>query len=185
MGLLTYILVLILLIGVLAIAYFVFNDIVYGQNATPPAVTPTLVPTPTPTSPAPNLQYLPQKSYIQTFVPEQGVPLAQPATSYPQFTTPQQSTTVPTDLMSIISVLTGAGAIAYSKIIGNKTNKVEGITKENLSAVLQDKEAIAELAKFAYASNPEAANKLDNAPCIKLDNLEKQKADFADKASKA
>ena len=168
------------------------NHEAYGQNATPKAVTPTPVPTPTPTAPNPNFQYLPQKAYVQPFAPESGIPANSiPLTAVPTVVpapVQQQATTGGFDsssIMAIISAILGGGALLKSKMVGDKTNQVEGITKQSLSSILQDKEAIAELAKFAFSSNPEAANKLDNAPCIKLDTLEKQKVDFADKAAKA
>ncbi len=121
----------------------------------------------TPTLPNPNLQYLPQQAYIQTFPPS-GIPV-------------QQSTNF--DVNQIVTGLIGAAAASgYAKIRGDKTdNKI----RETNSAVLQTKAQQVDLAKFTFAANDVAANNLNGTmPNIKLDTLEKDKNEFADQAAK-
>ena len=187
MSVLNYILTLVVLIGIFIIVFMVFDKIAFGQNiSAPPAVTPTPVQSPTPTTPVPNLQYLPQKSYIQTFVPESGVPTALPATSIPQYGQPQQSSALPTDLMSILSVLFGAGSIGYAKLIGNKTNKVEGLAKDGLSVSSTQSDQIEQIAKKLFETmGAEKANAINDAPAIKLENLNKTKQEITEKAAKS
>src|SRR5687768_13047251 len=83
------ILAIIIMIG----AWFVLSSLfeAHGQEAPPVAVTPvpptapTVTNVPTPTTPQPNWQFLPQKAYVQPFCPEVGVPPnALPLTAVPQ-----------------------------------------------------------------------------------------------------
>lgn len=160
---------------------------VNAQNVTPPpAVTPTPVPAPTPTAPVPNLQYLPQKSYIQTFVPEQGVPLAQPATSLPQYT--NQSSTGPFDMqtiLSIVSLLAGGGALVKSKLVGDKTNKVEEVSREQSQQIIKGAEVDKSIADQVYKNMTDGGANIKDKPEIKLETLTANKDEAVKTASKA
>ena len=166
---------------------------------TPPAipvpapVSPTIVNTPTPTAPNPNFQYLPQKAYVQAYGPEigiptsggqlQGVPVVTPAPVVQQQAQPAQVAGF--DIGSIMAMVTAAGAGLFAKMKGDQAKKAEGIAKETMVGTLTSKEQIEQLARAIYQMNPEAANKITDLPAVKLDNLNKDKQEFAEKAAKA
>ena len=138
--------------------------IVFGQTTDPDAekiVTPTPVPTPTPTSPEPNIHYLPQKAYVQSYAPENGIPSnGQPLQVVPQ-TVPVQSQAVGGfDAGSIVSMIVAAGSGLFAKV---GIDRAKNLTKETMSGTLTTKEAVEQLAKFVFSSNP--ANASARAEC--------------------
>jgi len=204
MGILGIILWCLLIVIIITAIWFVFTNInnkVFGETAPAPTptttpapapVVPTPVPTPTPTAPNPNLQYLPQKAYVQSYAPEIGLP---------QNTIPLQAvpTVVPVQqqqqgvggfdigsIMGILSMLAGGGALLKSKMVGDKTNKVEAISKDTMGATVQTKEQVEQAVRTMFKlSDPVKVAAIDDAPAIKLETLAKDKAEFAEKAAKA
>jgi len=160
---------------------------VFGQNTTPAPVAPTPVPTPTPTTPNPNWQFLPQKAYVIPFAPEQGVPQsAIPLQSVPTIIPQQGQGQLDTSsIMGIIGIVGAAGAYLKGHFADKKAEKAEVITKDSMGSILDNKENLKELARILYQMNPEKANTITDAPSIKLETLEKDAAEFRDKAAKA
>jgi hypothetical protein len=159
----------------------------------PPVVTPTPVPTATPTTPNPNFQYLPQKAYVQSFAPENGitsnaVPLQAIPTIIPAQQQAQPTTVGGLDLGSMAGVLgvLGAGA-AYLKghFANKKADKVEGTAKENAVAIVDSKVVEQEIAKYMFNLDKAKADALNDAPAIKLETLENKKEKATETASKA
>ena len=170
--------------------YSIVGSIAYAQNATPSAVTPTPVPTPTPTAPAPNFQYLPQKAYVQPFAPESGVPQnAIPLTAVPQTVLSaqpvQQTTTGGFDINSILPYVVAGGSALLGKMGLDRAKKAEGIGKEALGAEVRTKEQLHDFARVSYEKMPDKGASITDAPSIKLETLDKEKAELADKAAKA
>jgi len=162
-----------------------------GQNTTPPApIQPTIVNTPTPTAPNPNFQYLPQKAYVQAYGPEIGIPTNGQPLQAPIVVAPAAQQAAPAanggfDIGSIMAIVTAAGAGLFAKMKGDQAKKAEGLAKDNMGSILDNKEALKELARIMYSMNPEKANQITDAPSIKLETLEKDAAEFRDKAAKA
>lgn len=130
----------------------------YAQNSSP---TPIIS-----TSPNPNLQYVPQKAYIVPLGPNgevQAIPY--------QDNSAAQAT-------GIVGILTAIGTGLWAKMSAKKD------TKETNAALLDTKEISKELARVMYNFQPEQSKALSDAPAIKLENLEKDKAEFADKVAK-
>jgi len=182
-------LILIIVIGIIIVLSYLVP--IYGQNATPtPVVAPTPVPTPTPTTPNPNWQFLPQKAYVIPFAPEQGVPqstipLQSVPTVIPQQQQGQGQLDTTTSIMGIIGIVGAAGAYLKGHFADKKAEKAEVITKDSMGSILDNKENLKELARILYQMNPEKANNITDAPSIKLETLEKDAAEFRDKAAKA
>ena len=139
----------------------------YGQNVSP---TPTItLPPPVTTTPNPNLQYVPQKAYIVT-TPD-GTTQAFPVQDNGGATNTAQVT-------GIVGIISAIGAGLWAKMSGTKDNKTTN------AAVLQTKEIQKEIARVMYNFQPDQSKALSDAPAIKLENLEKDKAEFAAKVAK-
>ena len=181
-------LAIIIIIGVWWVLTTILNP-AHGQETTtkaPPAVTPTPVNTPTPTEPNPNLQYLPQKAYVQAYAPEVGIPTGQqPLQVVPQVVPVQPSQSIQNNLLDsvggiagVMGVLAAAGTYVKAHFIG-KSNK------ETMAAEVKTKEQVHELARVTYENMPQKGNEITDAPAIKLETLKEDKQEFTDKAAKA
>lgn len=173
-------------------AWYSSTFIVNGQETTtnnkaPPITTPTPVITPTPTSPNPNLQYLPQKSYVQTFAPENGIPQpAIPLTALPQTLPPAPSAApVQSNILDQFGGVAGILAMAGAAGVYVKTHLLGNKTKEVMAAEVKTKEQVGQLARVTYDMNPEKAAQITDAPAIQLKKLDEDKAEFSEKATKA
>ena len=166
-----------------------------GVPTTPPAVnppavtTPTPVLTPTPTSPNPNLQYLPQKSYVQTFAPENGIPSSTPLQALPPVQAPapqQQSSGLPTDIMGILAMAGAAGAYLKGHFANNKANAAQDIGKENAAMNVKQGIIQEESLKLQYENmGTEKANAITDKPEIRLTEVAKMKDKAVDTATKS
>ena len=165
----------------------------YAQNATPAPVTPTPTNQPTPTTPTPNFQYLPQKAYVQPFKPEVGIPeSAIPLTAVPQVIPQQQvqpsqqtGSGFPTDIMGILAAVGAAGAYLKGHVAKQKADKAEDLGKEALGSDAQTKSNLAEFARVSYEKMPDGGASINNAPAVKLENLNNDAKEATDKAAKA
>jgi len=178
----------------------------YGQTVTPPAVspstgvpttptvnppavtTPTPVLTPTPTSPNPNLQYLPQKSYVQTFAPENGIPSSTPLQALPPVqapVAPQQSSGFPTDIMGILAMAGAAGAYLKGHLANHKADKAQDIGKENAAMNVKQGIIQEESLKLQYENMPDKGNSITDKPEIRLTEVAKMKDKAVDTATKS
>ena len=185
------ILAIIIMIG----AWFVLTSLVHAQEVPPavPPTTPTVTNVPTPTTPNPNFQYLPQKAYVQPFAPEVGIPSnAIPLTSVPQVIPmqPVQQQVGGFDfgtIMGVISAITAGGALLKSKLVGDKTNKVEATSQNNAEQIVKGAAVDQSIAKTMFELAPK--EKVDamegTAPDIKLVKLAQNKDEAVTNAAKA
>ena len=105
-------------------------------SGTPPApVAPTVTNVPTPTAPTPNLQYLPQKAYVQSFAPEQGVPANSiPLQAVPPVVAPsyqQQQSNSGFDIGSIMSMIIAGGSGLLAKMGFDKAKTAQNTSQSN------------------------------------------------------
>ena len=92
-----------------------------------------------------------------------------------------------TDYIAVVLtaiIIPAAGIVMNKYSTDKKIDKNTETTKESMSAILADKEAIRELARVMFEFNEEKANALNNAPNIKLKTLSDDAKEFADKAAK-
>ncbi len=214
MTILWFILVLILIIGSAIIYWQVVNAQTVApppasdadttpvptppaNKPTPPANTPTppaiVQPSPTvatPTAPNPNFQYLPQKSYVQTFAPEVGIP------SSTSLTPIQPVQTVPAtggggggidglNIMSVLGIVAAGGAYLKGHLANQKANNNQEVIKENSTAIVDSKVVQQEIARYMFNLDKAKADALNDAPSIRLAKLEEDKKTATDTAAKA
>ena len=118
-----------------------------------------------PSIPATGIKFLDQQGYIVT-IPPQGVQV-------------QKEGGGPADFQEIILSLAASGAAFVSaKILGDKNHKA------NAAEILKGKENTKELARVTYNMNPEAAAKIDDAPTVKIQTLQNDVTDYAQKTAK-
>jgi len=199
MSLLLYLLWLILGIGMVIIVWFVIDMLWQTANAQQNVSTamPNLQispPSNIQTTPNPNLQYLPQKAFIQAFSPE-ATPTTQSAILGPlptnTFVQPQTVSTVPTGnidvgtIMGIIGTVVAAGSGLMAKMSGDKSKKNEGVIKENSTAIVDSKIVQQELARLMFEWNKTQADALTDSPVTKLENLKNEVKQATDTAIKS
>ena len=142
------------------------------------------------TTPNPNLQYLPQKAFIQAFSPE-ATPTTQSAILGPlpntvvQPTGTVQTTSSGIDIASIISMAVAAGSGFMAKMASDKAKKAQETTKENSSAIVDSKIVQQELARLLFEWNKPQADQLTNSPSTKLESLKDEVKQATDTATKA
>jgi hypothetical protein len=160
---------------------------------TPPSVTPptpTIAPTPTQT--APNLQYLPQKSYVQTFAPENGVPSSIPLQAVPQVmpvqSAPQQQSAGGFDMSTIMSVISmvmagGSGFLGKMGLDKAKTANVgvQAVAQNNVKQATVQQKTLEQL----YENMPDKGASITDKPEIKLENVTAVKEEALETAAKA
>jgi hypothetical protein len=159
---------------------------------TPPAVTPpTPTAAPTPTQAAPNLQYLPQKSYVQTFAPENGVPSSIPLQQVPQVIpvqAPQQSTGGGFDMstiMSVISMIMAGGSGFLGKMGLDKAKNAQGTVQEVAQNNVKQAAVQQQTLQQVYENMPDKGASIIDKPEIKLENVTAVKEEALKTASKA
>jgi len=162
----------------------------FAQNSTPPPVTtPTPVLTPTPTTPNPNLQYLPQKSYVQTFAPENGIPSSVPLQALPTvvpYQAPVQNNALGgIDLGSIIPIVIAAGSGLLAKMGLDKAKKAEGTSQLNAEMNVRQSTVQQKTLEQLYENMPDKGNSINDKPEIRLSEVAKVKDDAVKTASKA
>lgn len=186
------ILAIIIMIG----AWFVLSSLfqAHGQEAATvvPPTAPTVTNQPTPTTPTPNWQFLPQKAYVQPFGPEVGIPPnALPLTSVPQVIPMQpqqvqQQTNSGFDVGSIISMVVAAGSGLAAKVGFDKAKKVQETSQANSTAIVESKTVEQELARLMFEWNKDKADALnETAPAVKLETLKDNVKDATETAAKA
>jgi hypothetical protein len=180
------------IIIIMFIAYSMFG-MAYGQNTSIKPVQPTVT-IPAQTQPNPNLQYLPQKAYVQAFGPEYGLPVS--PTPLQSITPPQvqpapavQQNTVfgidPATLAGIVGTL-GAG-VAYFKghLANKKADKAEETGKENSAMNVKQAIISEEALKLQYENMPDKGNNITDKPEIRLTEVAKMKDKAVDTATKS
>lgn len=146
----------------------------FGQSSNNVSPTPTTVAPPqVATTPNPNLQFIPQKAYIVT-TPDgqiQAVPIQEANNA--------GAGNANGEIAGIIGILTAVGTGLYAKLSGSKD------IKNTNAAVLQTKDIQKEIARVMYNFQPDQSKALSDAPAIKLENLEKDRQEFANKVAKS
>lgn len=116
---------------------------------------------------APNLRFQEQPAYIQVQSPPGAI----------------SSTGSLQDML--IPVVVSAGGILLAKLHSDKkTADVKSDVKETKAEVLVGKEVDKEIAKVAYAANPESAAKVEGVPIIKNEVLAADASQYAQKVVK-
>jgi len=182
------------IITIMFIAYSMFG-MAYGQNASaPPPVQPTVT-IPAQTQPNPNLQYLPQKAYVQAFGPEYGLPSSPtplqslaPVPTAPAVAPAQNNTSIlggNLDVVGILAAIGAAGAYLKGHLVGKKADKAEDIGKEN--AAMNVKQAIIseESLKLQYENMADKGANITDKPEIRLTEVAKMKDKAVDTATQS
>lgn len=157
----------------------------FGQTA-PPAVTPTPVNTPTPTAPNPNLQYLPQKAYVQAYAPENGIPSnQQPLQVVPQVVPAPVQQSAGFDIGSIMSMAIAAGSGLMAKMGFDKAKKVQGTVQDVAQVQVKQTDQTKVLAKQVYENMSDGGASITDKPEIQLKILEETKNQAVETATKA
>ena len=180
--------------AIVIVVYIVITGLLPVNGQTPPAPTnptpppaqlPTPVPTPTPTQPNPNLQYLPQKAYVQAFAPENGIPAnSQPLQVVPQTVpAPVQQTGPSLGIpgMDIAGVL-ALGGVAVNYVKNHLLNKT---VRTNSTHIAEGTVVDKELARLMFTKDPVWAKTIDDSPATKLETLEDNTKKATETASKA
>ena len=130
-----------------------------------------------------------QQAHAQLYNTTIPVPISVPPLQYTPNIQPTTASTTATntDLTAIISsiVVTAIGVLAAKVSSDKKTNSLQDIVKEVVAETLKGKEVDKELARVTYQMNPEAANKINDAPSVKLQALSEDVANFTETAAKA
>lgn len=185
--------------AIVIVVYIVITGLLPVNGQTPPAPTnptpppaqlPTPVPTPTPTQPNPNLQYLPQKAYVQAFAPENGIPAnSQPLQVVPQTVpAPAQQQTANlggNDIWTIINTLIAGGSGIMAKMGLDKAKKAQGTSQETAQTVVKVVEVQEEGLNLQFENMPQKGNEITNKPIIKQANVKEIKDKALETASKA
>lgn len=82
----------------------------------------------------------------------------------------------------ITALIAGGGSAIYTK---RRTNQLQSDNQVMMSEILKGKQVDLEIARTNFQMNAEKANQINDAPSIKLENLQQDVNDFTDKTSKA
>ncbi len=116
-----------------------------------------------PANPTGNIKFLDQQGYIIT-IPPQGVQVQQQGGNSLQ--------------ELILPILASGGAYIAAKLNADKKHK------ENAAEILKNKEVAKELANVTYDMNPEAAEKIADAPLVKKEVLAQDVTEYGQKVAK-
>lgn len=193
------ILAVILIVGIYWILGMILDPetkVAHGQNATPPKVV-TSPPNPTPTTPNPNFQYLPQKAFVLPYAPENGIPNTPPLNS-PLAPTPvqpipvQQAAPAPSGSsllgipgLDVAAIAAAVGVYLKTRLLDKKTDKVEQTSRENSVQIAKGADVDQSIADQVYRNMSDGGASIHDKPEIKLENLSKNKQEATETASKA
>lgn len=152
----------------------------------PPVQAPTVTNTPTPTSPLPNLQYLPQKAYVQSYAPEIGIPTpnvplqSAPVVQAPAVQAPVTQSSIPgIDIAAMLAL----GGTALNFVKNHFTNKT---AKANSEMNVKQGVISEETLKLLYETmGTEKANAITDKPEIRLTEVAKMKDKAVETATKS
>jgi|ERR1043165_5079769 hypothetical protein len=120
--------------------------------------------------PSPALRFIPQDAYIVPIPP-------------PQAQTVQQNNGGSLQDV-LIPIITSAAGIMLAKLHSDKkVTKVADVVRDNTGELVKTKEATKELARVTYNMNPVEAEKITDAPAVKIETLTNEAKDFAAKAA--
>lgn len=164
-----FVIIIIYSLGLFLVLTPILAMMAHGQENGTPVVN-NIPPQTITTSSNPNLQYVPQKAYIVPLGPD-GQVAAVPYQDNSGSTNTAQAT-------GIVGIISAIGAGLWAKMSAKKD------VKETNAAVLNTKDVQKEIARVMYNFQPDQSKALSDAPTIKLDNLEKDRAEFAEKVAK-
>jgi len=199
-GILFLVLILIITLGAVLIAFYLLPA--HGQTVAPPSggtppasgtppapVSPTVTNVPTPTAPSPNLQYLPQKAYVQSFAPEQGVPANSiPLQAVPPVVAPspyQQQSNSGFDIGSIMSMIIAGGSGLLAKMGFDKAKTAQNTSQANSETNVKQATIQQKTLEQVYENMGDKGASITNKPEIKLEEVAKVKDEALKTASKA
>ena len=125
----------------------------------------------------------PYDPYGQQFQYQQ--PYQQPYYGMQQQYIPQPQNPIQFGTSEVIYTLLGGGALGYARYNQHKRNQDKEIQREIMSELLREKQEKRELARVAYANMPQQGNEITDAPLVKLEKLDSNIQQFADKVAKA
>ncbi len=134
-----------------------------------PIIQPAAAQTNTISTPA--LRFIPQDAFVQT------VP--------PIVATQQTNSNASLTNMLIPVVISVVGIIAAKFHSDKKVANIADVTRDNQSEIMKGKVVDKELASVSYKMNPVEAEKITDAPAVKIATLSNDVTDFATKAAKA
>jgi|SRR6476619_1396728 len=200
-GILFLVLILIITLGAVLIAFYLLPA--HGQTVAPPSggtppassgtppatVSPTVTNTPTPTAPNPNLQYLPQKAYVQSFAPEVGIPPnSVPLQAVPPVVAPsyqQQQSNSGFDIGSIMSMVIAGGSGLLAKMGFDKAKTAQNTSQSNAETNVKQATIQQKTLEQVYENMGDKGASITNKPEIKLEEVAKVKDEALKTASKA
>jgi len=199
-GILFLVLILIITLGAVLIAFYLLPA--HGQTVAPPSggtppasgtppapVSPTVTNVPTPTAPSPNLQYLPQKAYVQSFAPEQGVPANSiPLQAVPPVVAPspyQQQSNSGFDIGSIMSMVIAGGSGLLAKMGFDRAKTAQNTSQANSETNVKQATIQQKTLEQVYENMGDKGASITNKPEIKLEEVAKVKDEALKTASKA
>lgn len=117
----------------------------------------------------------------QSFQQPYGTPTYMPQQQYGPY--PPQQGYAGFGIQEIITALiAGGGSAIYTK---RRTSQLHDDNQLMMSEILKGKQIDAELARITYNMNKAEADKINDAPTIKLENLQNDVNQFTEKAAKA
>lgn len=125
--------------------------------------------------------------YQNQYGPQQyGTPygMQQPYYGQQQYYGQQPQNPIQFGTSEIIYTILGGGAIGYARYNQTKRNQDKEVQREQMAYQLKTMEAQKELARVTYQMNVEQSNKINDAPSIQLDTLEKNVDEFRNKVAK-
>lgn len=111
------------------------------------------------------------------------VPVLQysPPTSSQQQAPPAQENQGITEV--IVSIVVTAVGVITAKMHSDRKSSTQD--KDIMATILHDKQIQAELARVMYSLNSDKAKEINDAPAVKLENLEKETKEYSERAAKA
>lgn len=98
---------------------------------------------------------------------------------------PQYQSPIQFGTSEIVYTLLGGGALGYARYNQHKRNQDKDTQRELMAELLKEKQEKRELARVVYDFNQQKAEQLNDAPNIKLENLDKGIQQFSEKVAKA
>ena len=126
----------------------------------------------------------PYQSQYNQFPQQYGTPYAMQQPYYGQQPYPQPQNPIQFGTSEIIYTLLGGGAIGYARYNQTKRNQDKELLRDAYAELLKEKQKSLEQSRVQYQMNPTEANKINDAPMVKLESLQKDVEQFSEKVAK-
>lgn len=83
----------------------------------------------------------------------------------------------------VVSIVVTAIGVITAKVHSDKKSSSQD--KDIMATILHDKQIQAEIARVMYSLNPDKAKEINDAPTVRMENLEKETKEYSEKAAKA